>query len=79
MLSTFHDDRFIEKQRCSRLADGGVEIITKPTVVEYKLHMGGVDKGDEIKRFDLIMKLLVELFASADLLCFSTTHKRVAL
>ena len=46
MLSAFHDDTFIEKRRCTRLASDGVEMIEKPSVVEqYNLHMGGVDKG----------------------------------
>lgn len=46
MLSTFHDDTFIEKRRRTRHAEEGVEVIQKPKVVEeYNLHMGGVDKG----------------------------------
>ena len=46
MLSTFHDDTFIEKRRRTRHAEDGVEVIQKPAVVEeYNLHMGGVDKG----------------------------------
>ena len=48
MLSTFHDDTFIEKRRRTRLASDGVEVIQKPAVVEdYNQHMGGVDKGKE--------------------------------
>ena len=48
MLSTFHDDTFIEKRRRTRLASDGVEVIQKPSVVEdYNHHMGGVDKGKE--------------------------------
>ena len=46
MLSTFHDDTFIEKRRRTRLATDGVEVIEKPAVVEaYNQNMGGVDKG----------------------------------
>ena len=46
MLSTFHDDTFIEKRWRTRLVSDGVEVIEKPAVVEdYNLHMGGVDKG----------------------------------
>ena len=45
ILSTFHDDTFIEKRRRTRLAQNGVEQIEKPAVVEYNMHMGGVDKG----------------------------------
>ena len=36
MLSTFHDDTFIEKRRRTRLASGGVEVIQKPSIVEDK-------------------------------------------
>ena len=39
MLSTFHDDTFIEKRRRTRLAQDGVE--RKPAVVEYNMHMDG--------------------------------------
>ena len=43
MLSTYHGD---EKRRRSRAAEGGVEDIQKPLVVEdYNQHMGGVDKS----------------------------------
>lgn len=46
ILSTFHDDTFIEKRRRTRLAPDGVEVIEKPSVVEdYNQRMGGVDKG----------------------------------
>ena len=45
MISTFHKDTFIEKRRRTRLATDGVEVIEKPTVVEYNQNMGGVDKG----------------------------------
>ena len=46
MLSTFHDDTFIEKGRRTRHVEDGVEVIQKPKVVEeYNLHMGRVDKG----------------------------------
>ena len=41
MLSTFHDDTFIEKRRRTCLAADGVEVIQKPSVVEdYNQHMG---------------------------------------
>ena len=45
ILSTFHDDTFIEKRQHTCLASDGVEMIEKPSVVEYNLHMGGVDKS----------------------------------
>ena len=45
MLSTFHDDTFIEMQGHTRLASDGVEMIEKPSVVEYNVHMRGMDKG----------------------------------
>ena len=47
MLSTFHDNTFIEKRRRNRQAEDGVETINKPNMIEeYNLHMGGVDKGE---------------------------------
>ena len=46
MMSTFHDDTFIEKRRRTRLATDGVEVINKPELVEvYNQNMGGVDNG----------------------------------
>ena len=46
MLSTYHDASMVSKSRRSRAAEGGVEDIEKPRVVEdYNLHMGGVDKS----------------------------------
>ena len=46
MLSTFHDDTFIKKQRRTCLVPDGVEVIEKPSLVEdYNQHMEGVDKG----------------------------------
>ena len=34
MLSTFHDDTMVGKLRRSRGAEGGVETIQKPAVIE---------------------------------------------
>ena len=46
MLSTYHDDSMVGKSRRSRAAEGGVETIEKPRVVqEYNQQMGGVDKS----------------------------------
>ena len=46
MLSTYHNDEMIAKRRRSRTAEGGVEEIQKPRVVEdYNQHMGGVDQS----------------------------------
>ena len=47
MLSTYHDSAMMQKSRRSRAAaQGGIEEIEKPRVVEdYNLHMGGVDKS----------------------------------
>ena len=54
MLSTFHDDTFIEKKRHTRHT--GVEVIQKLKVVEeYNLHMGGVDKGQYCGLFTTII------------------------
>ena len=48
MLSTFHDDSMVSKQRRTRNAVGGQEVISKPVVVEdYNQNMGGVDKSDQ--------------------------------
>ena len=46
MISTFHDDTFIEKRRRTRLASDGVEVIQKPSVV-FDQNIGGVDKCKE--------------------------------
>ena len=46
MLSTYHDDSMVRKSRRCRKAEGGVESIKKPRVVEeYNQFMGGVDKS----------------------------------
>ena len=47
MLSTYHGSEMMKKTRRSRSADGGVEEVEKPQVVEdYNLNMGGVDKSE---------------------------------
>ena len=49
MLSTFHGDDMIDKRRRTRKADGGVEVIKKPLMVDdYNRHMGGVDRSDQL-------------------------------
>ena len=49
MLSTYHNDVMVAKSRRSRAAQGGVEDIEKPQVVEdYNLHRGGVDHSKKI-------------------------------
>ena len=49
MLTTVHDDSVVTKQRRTRAAQGGVEEIRKPAVVErYNEFMGGVDTGDQL-------------------------------
>ena len=46
MLSTYHTTSMVTKTRRSRAAEGGVEDIQKPQVVEdYNQNMGGVDKS----------------------------------
>ena len=47
MLSTYHGTEMVTKSRRSRTAQGGVEDIQKPLVVEeYNQYMGGVDKSE---------------------------------
>ena len=47
MLSTYHNSSMVVKSRRSRAAEGGVEDIEKPLVVEdYNQHMGGVDLSE---------------------------------
>ena len=49
MLTTVHDDSVVTKQRRTRAAQGGVEEVHKPLVVErYNEFMGGVDMGDQL-------------------------------
>ena len=49
MLTTIHDDSIVTKQRRSKAAQGGVEEVRKPLVIEqYNLFMGGVDNGDQL-------------------------------
>ena len=46
MLSTYHDDSMVGRSRRSRTAEGGIENIQKPRVVdEYNKYMGGVDRS----------------------------------
>ena len=52
MLSTYNDDSIVTKNRRSRAAQGGVEDILKPRVVEdYNKNMGGVDKSKWLLQF----------------------------
>ena len=49
LLSTFHDDSFVEKRRRTRLAPDGTEVVKKPIAIEdYNQSMGGVDKADQL-------------------------------
>ena len=49
MLSTYHGSDMIKKTRRSRHAQGGVEDIEKPRVVEdYNQQMGSIDRSDLI-------------------------------
>ena len=46
MLSTYHDDSMVLKSRRSQAAEGGMEQIEKPKVVEnYNQYMGCVDQS----------------------------------
>ena len=52
MLSTYRNDGMVTKNRRSRAAQGGVEDILKPRVVEdYNKNMGGVDKSKWLLQF----------------------------
>ena len=52
MLSTYHDDSMVTKNRRSQAAQGRVEDILKPKVVEdYNKNMGGVDKSKWLLQF----------------------------
>ena len=49
MLSTFHNNETVDKERRSKNADGGVEVVKKPKMVEeYNKYMGGVDRNDQM-------------------------------
>uniref|UniRef100_A0A1X7UYH4 PiggyBac transposable element-derived protein domain-containing protein n=1 Tax=Amphimedon queenslandica TaxID=400682 RepID=A0A1X7UYH4_AMPQE len=48
MLSTYHGDEMMEKERRIRTAEGGRKKVKKPCMIEdYNRHMGGVDKNDQ--------------------------------
>ena len=49
MLSTYHGNEVIERERRNRNVEGGRENVKKPRIVEdYNTHMGGVDKNDQM-------------------------------
>ena len=49
MLSTFHNNETVDKERRSKNATGGLEIVKKPKMVEdYNKYMGGVDRNDQM-------------------------------
>lgn len=81
MLSTFHDDTFIEKRQRTRLATDRVEMIEKPAVVEeYNQHMGGVDKGKCNKcTYTYACINLPNIFTSADqmVLYYGFAHRSI--
>ena len=55
MISTYHNSSTVTKTRRSRAADGGVEDIQKPQVVEdYNQNMGGVDKSELVSIIHII-------------------------
>ena len=55
MLSTYHDCSMVQKSRRSRAAEGGIEVIAKPRVVDdYNMNMGGVDKSKFIQIYTCI-------------------------
>ena len=55
MISTFHDTSMTLRSRRSRAAEGGVENVEKPVVIEnYNQHMGGVDRGKLLCKIKII-------------------------
>ena len=49
MLTTTRNDDIIEKRRRTRKADGGIEVIQKPSIIDdYNIHMGGVGRSDQL-------------------------------
>ena len=49
MLSTFHEDEMVEKERRAKNAIGGRETVKKTKKVEdYNAYMGGVDRSDQM-------------------------------
>ena len=49
LLTTIHDSSCVHKQRRSRHAPGGTEVVNKPIAIEeYNTYMGGVDKSDQL-------------------------------
>ena len=49
MISTFHTDDMMEKRRRTKAVTDGVETVQKPVMIDdYNLHMGGVDKSDQL-------------------------------
>ena len=49
MLSTYHGDEMIERERRNRTAEGGIEKVKKPRMIQdYNMNMGGVDKNDQM-------------------------------
>ena len=49
MLSTCHDTDLTEIRQRTRSAEGGVEVVKKPKLVnDYNTHMGGVDMSDQL-------------------------------
>ena len=49
MLSTCHDTDLTEIRRRTRSAEGGVEVVKKPKLVnDYNTHMGGIDMSNQL-------------------------------
>ena len=49
MISTFHTDYMMVKRRRTKAVTEGVETVQKPVAIDdYNLHMGGVDKSDQL-------------------------------
>ena len=72
MLSTYHTTSMVTKTRRSRAAEGGVEDIQKPQVVEdYNQNMGGVDKSKLVMYVYMSSNLRIKYVLQV-IRCYST-------
>ena len=64
MFSTYHNDGMVAKSRRSRAAQGAVEDIEKPRVIEdYNLHTGGVDHSKKIVHTCMFFLMISSMYS----------------